>query len=185
MLYDDSCSKEKLSKFRLSKDELNEFYAQYWKVYELNKNLIKHIQNLNYSVNIFDFCIHSLPFLNELIHIIVQLRKESTKNPEFEYEYIKFCELFYHSLFFIMKNEKELRTKFFEFSVQVILPILERIKTKWKNLKFYFFFDLKINLVFYRKYNNENRRNSLINFLLKFLNSQKVKIDKKKNGYYP
>lgn len=119
--------KDTINNDDLNQDVIAEFHLSLNTLSKTNKNLIKNIKNLKFAHKYENFCKYSLPSFCELIHVIAGLRKDSEENHPCVYECIKFYELFYQTLFYIMKHKNELLTTFYQFTKKQILPILYEI----------------------------------------------------------
>lgn len=164
----------KLSKFKMTKKEIKKFSRSIEKIERMNNCLIKHIKNLYHANEYNNFCKYSLPSFAEFIHDISQLRRNSVNHYIFEYEFIKFCELFYLSLYFIMKNEERFLTVFFLYVRIHILTILEKIKKELFYIKIIwniFSFQDKIQIL---TIGDEKKYQSLLSFFQKFLENQNI-----------
>lgn len=159
-------------KFNLSRDEIFKFYDSLDIIVKLNQSLIQHIGNLQYAGYYNYFCRYSLPSLAELINIIVEMREKAENHQICEYEFIKFCELYYHLLFHIMMFKDYLRFDFFQFSKEKILPFLQKIAERINKCKLSRPRGLLIKTSLLRKINDIDRRNTLVHFIIAFLKNQ-------------
>lgn len=172
--FDTNKSSKDLKKFRLNKEELVEFHNSLDRVNEMNNCLITRIQNFTKRPQHDDFSIHSLDSIEEYINILTETRKNSENSFTFEYEYIKFCEFFYLSLFYILKYRKNLEFDFFIHSQCKIIPILKKMKSQFNLIKFNRYFDFLEEKLHILKISNSDRHRSLRNFLFRFIVSMNV-----------
>lgn len=165
-----------IKKFKMNKKEMQKFYNSLKRMIKISRNMIVHIENLEFARN-NDFCKYSLPVLAELIHIITKSRKNAENEFICEYELYKLCELYYHSLFYIMKQNETIQFNFFQFSTEKILPLLDDILEKLDEYKFYVSYYLySKNFFQIQNTKDEQRCHSLKKFLVLFLENKNVGI---------
>lgn len=167
---------KKLKLFRFNKHQTEQVYGSFIQSRNVIQQLIQYIQTLQFSIDDHDFCKHSLPSFVDYIVKFSEMKKESVNKPVFEYEIIKFCELYYQTLLYLMKNEKILLKKFLYFSKNTILPILEQILTELNSSKISWKFYSWMETLRICKANDDNRCETLLDFLLSFLASQGIMI---------
>lgn len=119
---------EKMPKFKLNKDEADLYWNAFKKIYENNERLIKHITNLQNIDEYNGFCPDFQSHLKNLIDNITKLRKDSENDITCYYEFLKFCEYFYLTLFYIIENQHALLFEFVQFLFNTILPVLKKIR---------------------------------------------------------
>lgn len=162
----------KPKRFRFNKQEVNEFYSSLIRLNEINKRLISHIQNYKKKDYQPEFSVYSSASLEKFLDTIIQKRKNAEDFQTCEYEFVKFCELYYLILLHILKHESNLQLIFFQFSEEIILPILKTIRCKLIYYIFFYPYDLAEEKFFLFKRNDIDRCYSLRIFLHKFLESQ-------------
>lgn len=162
----------KIKKFKMHEEEIKEFYDSLDRIINLNNKIIEHIMNLQHANNSNDFGKYSLPSLAEFINYVVELRKNAETKQVCEYEFLKSCELYYQSLFHIIKFEENLQFHFFEFSMKNILPSLNSISEALNEFKSIGNHNVLIRKVYIQKISNQENQLSLLNFLIKFLEDQ-------------
>lgn len=164
----------RLEKFKLNKNEIQQFRDSLDRMTKINNNMMEHIKNLKYAKEQNNFCKYSLPSLAEYINKIAISRKNAENKTVGEYEFLKFCELYYRTLFHIIKYNEIPYSDFFELSLNQILPFLNQIKYELNRHKFCNFNYLLVSKVNVTKKNDEDRRKSLLYFVIKFLENQKI-----------
>lgn len=160
----------RLIKYSPNMKVVNDFFDSLNIISGMADTLIQHIQNLRHAHEYSSFCIHSLPSFAEHIQVITKLRKTSENDHVFKYEFIKFCELFYHTLFYIMKHRKEFLIDFLPFLQKKILPHIKSIKkiiNYYKSSKFLYWLNAKFQNE--KRQNDADHRHSLSNFCFKLL----------------
>lgn len=175
-IIDDNLPSNKQTKFRIfrmNEKEINEFFSSLSAIRKINTNLMQHLSNFQNILKDDNFCMHSLPSFSDVLDSIIQLRKNSRSKQVCEYEFIKFCELYYRTLYYIIKFEaKNLQIEFYRFSKEKILPILSKINSK---LIFYCLFHnlhLLREKLQIQKTDDSDRCRYLQNFLSSFFESQ-------------
>lgn len=171
--------------FSLNTQEIKNFHNSIKRIHVLNNRLIEHIENFETLNNNGDFSMSSATSIRKFVDIIHETRKNSEKCLVCEYEFVKFCEYFYQTLHYIMKNEEELQNNFFEICKDFILPILKKIKLKCTSRIISHVIDLIQLKICTKKISDERRLNSLSFFLYEFIGNQNetitMKIDKKQS----
>lgn len=167
----------KFKPLRLNRKEFKEYRYSLNDILKINNNLMKHIENLQSAETFDDFPMYSLPSFLEVVNDISELRRNSKNHYVGEYEFIKFVEFYYYALFCIMKYEKRLLIDFYHLSKNSIVPILKELEKNVNSNQYNRMFDvLEDHISNHQKISAEIRHESLINFCLKFLEIQKVKI---------
>lgn len=172
--------------FRLKTNEIKIFYSCLDRMGRMNNRLIKHIFNFESRKNNDDFNITSITSLEKFLEIISETRRNLEDSLVCEYEYIKFCELYYLTLHYIMKYEENLLIDFFQFSKNSILPILKELQWDINSNKIFRIPDLIVeNCNYIKKMSDEGRRDSLVTFLIQFLrnNNQILSLDRIDENY--
>lgn len=164
------------TRFGLRKEECDEFISSLDRIRQINDNLMQHIVNLQKAEEEIDFCIHSLPLLKNNINKVNELRINSKARFVCEYEFTKFIEFFYHTLHYIMEKEKKLLKDFCDFSKISILPFLEEIEDNAELCQSSLSGNAANEKSKSQKIDEEVRKQSLINFCLKFLKDQKIEV---------
>lgn len=166
----------KLVTFRLHTSEIDDIKNSFHRVVMILSCMIHHIQNLQYAKKCNRVCNDFLPSLEKLIQDISVKRKNAEIFQVCEYESLKFCELFYYILHYIIKYDIKLFHDFIVFSNKLAKLILELIVSESKN----FIFRSRlhsINKIFtsHSIPDTELRRFFLMDFCEKFLEKQHVK----------
>lgn len=159
-------------KLRLMKAEIDEFVSSLKRIDDQNKMMIYHVENLQITSINDENCINSLKSLKKFTDYLSETRKNSENYHVCEYEFFKFCELFYLILFYIFENEKEMFVSFLKFSMQKLLPIFKKLRVELRISKIYRFFDSIVERFNFRKTRVKDRRSSIINFISKFVQNQ-------------
>lgn len=168
--------KRKIKKFYSTEKEISEYYNSLDRMIALSGNVIKHIKNLRYACD-HGFREYSLPCITEFIHFLNKSIKNARNKSVFEYELCKFCEFYYHTLFYIMKHNENFQNDFFLFSKQQIVPLFDTIIDGLQTSKCKVISESSfIKSLSIKRISNRERRNSLINFLIEFLENQNVGI---------
>lgn len=162
--------------FELNKKETDEHLSSLERMIEMNNNVMKHIKNLDFACD-HDFCRYSLPILADFINDVTKLRKNAKNQSVCEYEFLKFCEFYYQTLFFIMKRDRNIQLNFFRFSNECIYPLLNQLIDILYRSKLKYFHKTKTwRFSNIRKMSDQERRHSLIHFLITFLEHQNITI---------
>lgn len=162
----------KLKKFTFKRQEMNIFFKSLDRLNQMNNCLIQYIENFRAVIQNNDYHIDSRTSFEEFIHDISEKRKSAEKQQVCEYEYIKLCELFYRTLYFIIKHKQNFQIVFVLFSKNAILPILKKIKFKLIKMKFYRILYSLSQLFCVHEADDKDRCLSLLNFCQQFLETQ-------------
>lgn len=159
----------KFKKFRLTRKEINEFYASMNRLKKMIEFLQRNIIYFHHEVQSKGFCIDSLSSVENWIDFLFDQRMNFESFTVFEYEFLKFHELFYLTMYYIIKHRNKLELGFFQFSKSTVLPILNEMKIELNFNKFHRIYDLLEEILHIRKITHEDKRHSLLNFLGQFL----------------
>lgn len=165
--------------FRMNQNEISELYKSINRLREINSRLIENIKMFDTESEDEVFSMNFLLFIHEQITMISKIRKEAQNYQVFEYEFYKFCELFYHTLYYIAQNETNTKYVFLQFAKNTILRYIEKIQKKLGNSQIFHFYDRLERKFQIEKMNDESRFSSLLDFLEHFLASQKTIFTKK------
>lgn len=157
-----------LLKFTFSKEEINGFYISLNICKEMSISLIKHIENLQTVCNNGDGGTSVLASIRKCSRKVAKIRKSFEDHLVCQYELVKFYELFFRVLYYIMKYKENLKVNFFQFSVNTIMPILKKLKLRLNFYQTYRCFDLTIEKLHNQEINEKERCQSLLKLLSKF-----------------
>lgn len=168
----------KLTKFNLKTTEIKKFYGSLDSICEIKDILVDDISNLKKFNKNGNHCTNSSAFINKFIQTIANKRIIAKNNLACEYEFMKFCELFYNILLYIVEYKQNLQILFYQFSKKSILPILDEIESILRDFSIFLrIYDQISEKCYINKINDEIRRESLLDFLTKFIENQFQQID--------
>lgn len=162
----------KIEKFRLKEKEINEFYDSLSRINLMNNRMMKHILNFKELTKKDDFPASLLASTKKIIDFVSKIKKDIANHHVCEYEFHKIYELFYLTLYHIVKYEERIRNDFFLFAEISILPILKKLKFDLDCHRFMYMSDLTEERAHIQSMKDEKRHILLLCFLKKFLFDQ-------------
>lgn len=171
---DFACANEiqvRYKQFRLNKQEIPTFYNSLKRLEDINKLSMNHFMKLKLENRNDFFSIDSLLSFEAFIDYIATSRKNSENQHVYEYEFTKFYEFFFRSLYHIIRYEAIFVNDFFQYIDNIIIPILQKLGTLLNACRFFRLIDILREILHIRKFSDEDRRSSLVHFILSFLAS--------------
>lgn len=163
---DSNETKTRIIKFKLETSEINEFYDCLLRINKMNKDLIEYIKETDF------FSVNSIIKLRKIFSNISLTTKYAKNDYIFEKESFKLCELFYRTTYYIMLYRRNLLTAFSEFIYSSILPLLRKLNLSLYSHRFFRVLDLIESNFHFKKMNDHDRHNFLLNLLIQFHKNQ-------------
>lgn len=162
-----------LTKYSLNKEEINDFYLSLDRLCTVNFGMLRNMLRLQYRVIISDSYMDHMPSTSVFVNIIRNLtyvRENAECDRVCEYEFIKFYELYYHSIWYIKSYYPHLLFDFIKSSTTSIFPILSELQFSMKYYKcFKYIYLLIAKFQSAEERSDERRRSTLIYFLSEFI----------------